>query len=570
MVSIRAASLLTLLAGVEAGSTWVEPEVRKSQDGVLETTFTVGVSEFHGEGISFLTRSYEGQVPGPTLLLKPGDTLKLTLKNALGDDSDVPALPNTTNFHTHGLHVSPLEDNVFVNVSGGDAHTYEIHVPEDHIQGTFYYHPHRLPADLIQVLGGMAGLIIVEDEETWPKELREMKRHAVVLQKWLWCRNATDPCGWNAAGHVMHTDHYWFPAIQHLEGPTTLPAVTSPADWTDVEYLSVNGVYQPTLEIEEGEHRYLRVLNTAVDIQLNLQLDEPCRMWVLGTDGTYIDGPRLVPNNKVILSTADRLDLIVQCPEAGQFELRNVLFSNEEVDYMGHPAYDEHSMPRAQSLFTFDVKRTENVKTKLPQSLPARPVWMHDLRTIPDEDVHIQRTVWMAGVPSVAGESSPYSYGVVNGIKLPGYWGDAVKPEFFLKQDRLEEWIIYNRPPNCTPLANDTDQCTIDGGDGTVWDTGSGHVLHMHTNHFQIVRTIPEDAQGLDFAVGEFHDTIFFGHNAPSLVIRFRFANFTGPTLYHCHYLKHTNQGMASAIVGVPGMAGMQAPCHNATGAVMV
>jgi FtsP/CotA-like multicopper oxidase with cupredoxin domain len=284
-------------------------------------------------------------------------------------------------------------------------------------------------------MGGMGGMIIVEDKETWPKELRELKQHAVVLQKWLWCTNATDPCGWNAAGHIMHTDHYWFPAIQHLEGPTTLPAVTSPADWTDVEYLSVNGVYQPTLEIGEGEHRYLRVLNTAVDIQLNVQLDKPCRMWVLGTDGTYIDGPRLVPNNKVILSTADRLDLIVQCPEAGQFELRNVLFSNEEVDYMGHPAYDEHSMPRAQSLFTFDVKRAENVKTKLPQSLPARPVWMHDLRTIPDEDVHIQRTVWMAGVPSVAGESSPYSYGVVNGIKLPGYWGDAVKPEFFLKQD---------------------------------------------------------------------------------------------------------------------------------------
>merc|ERR1711904_195438 len=144
----------------------------------------------------------------------------------------------------------------------------------------------------------------------------------------------------------------------------------------------------------------------------------------------------------------------------------------------------------------------------LPSTLPARPVWMQDLRDIPDSEVHVHREVWMAGVPSVAGKSSPYSYAMVNGVSNPNQY--TAKPEFELMQDRLEEWIIHNHPPNCTALANDTDQCTIDGGDGTVLDTGSGHVLHMHTNHFQIVRTIPPDAPGLDFAVGEFHDTVFF------------------------------------------------------------
>ena len=40
---------------------------------------------------------------------------------------------------------------------------YEYHVPLDHPTGTFWYHPHHIPGDLLQQLGGMSGLIIVEE-----------------------------------------------------------------------------------------------------------------------------------------------------------------------------------------------------------------------------------------------------------------------------------------------------------------------------------------------------------------------------------------------------------------------
>eukprot|EP00662_Eupelagonemidae_sp_cell21_P031626 gene31626-32860_t len=201
--AVAAAALAT-----SARSDWVEPDERASRDGVLDTTLTVGVSEYQAHGIRFKTRSYDGMIPGPTLRVKPGDLLRLTLRNTLGPDSGAAGAPNTTNLHPHGLHVAPSEDDIFANVSAGGSRTYEFHIPADHPQGGH----HRavvsrargapsLPGDLIQQLGGMAGLIVVEDTSTWPLRLRGMRQHPVVLQKWLWCRNASDPCGWNSLGH---------------------------------------------------------------------------------------------------------------------------------------------------------------------------------------------------------------------------------------------------------------------------------------------------------------------------------------------------------------------------------
>ena len=55
------------------------------------------------------TYGYNGGLPGPTLMVRPGDRLLLRLVNALDE---------VTNLHVHGLQVSPQGngDNVFVEV----------------------------------------------------------------------------------------------------------------------------------------------------------------------------------------------------------------------------------------------------------------------------------------------------------------------------------------------------------------------------------------------------------------------------------------------------------------------
>ena len=86
--------------------------------------------------------------------MAPGDVLRLTLANELDQ---------TTNLHTHGLHVSPEGngDNVFRMVEPGERATYEYVVPTDHPTGTFWYHPHHHGTVADQVFGGLFGALVV-------------------------------------------------------------------------------------------------------------------------------------------------------------------------------------------------------------------------------------------------------------------------------------------------------------------------------------------------------------------------------------------------------------------------
>jgi FtsP/CotA-like multicopper oxidase with cupredoxin domain len=64
-----------------------QPEILESLDGLLELTFTVDmVTSLNGDRIA---PGYNGQPIGPTLRLKVGDTLRLTLDNALEPNTDV-------------------------------------------------------------------------------------------------------------------------------------------------------------------------------------------------------------------------------------------------------------------------------------------------------------------------------------------------------------------------------------------------------------------------------------------------------------------------------------------------
>ena len=80
-------------------------------------------------------RTYEGAVPGPTLRLKPGDVLRIKLINDMPPNRDptpidhlLPHQFNTTNFHSHGLHVSPsgISDNVMRMMEPGESYDIEI------------------------------------------------------------------------------------------------------------------------------------------------------------------------------------------------------------------------------------------------------------------------------------------------------------------------------------------------------------------------------------------------------------------------------------------------------------
>ena len=108
----------------------------------------------------------------PTIEAKPGDTIKISLHDALdpqpGCEKSVPNINiphcfNSTNLHTHGLWVSPESpsDNVLLTLLPGKTEEYVYTVPADHPGGTLWYHPHNHGSTALQVGGGAAGALII-------------------------------------------------------------------------------------------------------------------------------------------------------------------------------------------------------------------------------------------------------------------------------------------------------------------------------------------------------------------------------------------------------------------------
>uniref|UniRef100_UPI0035D9BC42 multicopper oxidase domain-containing protein n=1 Tax=Janibacter limosus TaxID=53458 RepID=UPI0035D9BC42 len=106
-------------------------------------------------------QAFNGSLPGPTLRVAPGDTIRVAMTNGL----EAP-----TNLHVHGLHVSPEGngDNPFVSIAPGESFDYEFVLPADHPPGTYWYHPHRHGHVADRVAAGLYGAIIVEDPEPVP------------------------------------------------------------------------------------------------------------------------------------------------------------------------------------------------------------------------------------------------------------------------------------------------------------------------------------------------------------------------------------------------------------------
>jgi FtsP/CotA-like multicopper oxidase with cupredoxin domain len=169
----------------------LEPEVRRSLNGMLSTSLRCAYAYRDIGGFRLYLRSYEGGL-APTLRMKPGETLKIRLINDLPPNRDiVPSNPshphqfNNTNFHFHGAHCSPsgIADNVMRSMVPGKSYDVEVTLPEDHTRGTYWYHPHHHGSADVQVASGMAGAIIVEGDFADVPEIAQARERVMLLSE---------------------------------------------------------------------------------------------------------------------------------------------------------------------------------------------------------------------------------------------------------------------------------------------------------------------------------------------------------------------------------------------------
>jgi suppressor of ftsI len=116
-------------------------------------------------------RSYNGSIPGPMIMARPGELLRVGVRNSLtpydssgwNGDHNVPHMLDTTNLHLHGLEIVPhLFEPVgtsdataqMIAIRPGEQKIYEFQIPDDQPPGLFWYHPHHHGSTAVQAVSG--------------------------------------------------------------------------------------------------------------------------------------------------------------------------------------------------------------------------------------------------------------------------------------------------------------------------------------------------------------------------------------------------------------------------------
>ena len=140
---------------------------------LVELDLVVAPLDITYDWLTWTTRAFNGAVPGPTIMVKPGDQLKIHLYNELPanpddiaslEDKSEMRLQNSVNLHTHGLHVSsiaPADDVLNIQVHPGFEFHYEYSIVDSQTPGSFWYHPHFKGPATLQVRKSTTTLLLL-------------------------------------------------------------------------------------------------------------------------------------------------------------------------------------------------------------------------------------------------------------------------------------------------------------------------------------------------------------------------------------------------------------------------
>lgn len=275
-----------------AGLPLTSPLQVHAQHGILKVTLDASLETITVSGSKVRAQPFNGSLIGPTLHVRPGDTIEVTFRNAT---------PQNTNIHFHGMHVSPKGegDNVFRTFRPGTTVHSKITLPKDHSTGSYWYHAHYHGLTDPQLSGGMSGLIIVEGiKKLLPRKLRDVAEKQVIIRDLQ--TNPDDPSSVAMSFNEMDS-----------QGPTTR---------------LVNGLLKPRTALRSGETQLWHVANISSDLFYDVQL-EGHRFSVIAQDGTPVW--KVQRQGHLVMPPGRRFDVLVTGGAPGNHQLRTLAYPQE-------------------------------------------------------------------------------------------------------------------------------------------------------------------------------------------------------------------------------------------------
>lgn len=447
---------------------------------IYELSAVAGKSEFL-PGISTPTLGINGAYLGPTIRCRTGDRVTLRVKNTLAEP---------TTLHWHGLHVPARYD-------GGPHQVVEpgaVWEPSFEIKqkaSLCWYHSHLLGRTGEQVLRGLAGLFLIDDEES--RSLHLPSEYGVddiplVIQDRRFNRDGS-------------FDY--------------LSAMADTMLGYKGNVILVNGTVDPHFVLRRQRTR-VRILNGSNSRIYTLGRDDGTDLLVIGSDGSLLERP--VRQRRVRLGPGERVELLVDMQTNRAIRLmsypdRVTAGAMGPGMMMGGMTGNTETFPiielRAAQLETTDLSLPERL-IRVPSWTPAQAA---RTRTFTLD-------MAMMGMGGMMGRRTMDGLMGINGRSMSKSRIDVRVP-----LGSIEIWEIRN----ATPLT---------------------HSFHIHDIQFRVLARDGDPPMPTERGL---KDTVLVDPGSAVRVIA-EFADFAdsqNPYMYHCHILEHEDAGMMGQFVVV-------------------
>jgi FtsP/CotA-like multicopper oxidase with cupredoxin domain len=445
------------------------------------------------KGSSTVLDNNEGTYLSPTLRFKKGQKIRLILNNNL---------PAQSILHWHGLHVpANMDGNPMYAINQGQTYIYEFEILNR--AGTYWYHAHTHGATARQVYSGLAGLIIISDDQ---EQALKLPSDAYDLPLVIQDRS------FNNTNQLVYSAHM----MQRMQG-------------FQGEQILINGRPDFVLTVATRAYRF-RVLNGSNSRIYKLAWDDGTPLTVIGVDGGLLETPELHPF--VMLAPGERLELWMDFSQrkiGTELNLRSLQFdvgSHGGMGMMGGRGMMGGGMMSVNSLPTgsdypllkIKVDRKEQGYDSLPKLLT--PIAALQIKNATN-----------ASNPRAITLSMQHMSALLNGRS---YKMNDIQPDEIIPLNSLQLIEFDNG---------------FDGG-GMHGMMNMPHPMHLHGEQFQIIKrevnprfAASHATVSSGFIQKGWKDTVLVMPGEKVTVLK-PFNDFQGLFMYHCHNLEHEDMGM--------------------------
>lgn len=475
----------------------IPPELRADAGGTIKLDAQTGVMRFLGDRET-ATYGINGPYLGPALRLRRGETVTVQVTNNV---------PENITMHWHGLIIPGSADGGPHQVIA-PGKSWRTRFSVNQPAATLWYHPHYYPSTARLVINGLAGLLIVDDDEAGQLPL---------------------PSRWGVDDiPLIIQDRRFTPDARFFDRMNAIAVTNGYVG----DIALVNGALYPEARAARGWIR-LRILNGSNARGYKLGVSDNRSFYVIASDGGLLASP--VELKELQISAGERFEMLVDGRDGRAFD---VVALPVGQGIMRLPPFDG-PLP----LVTIRPDGADGAG-RLPSSLAVLPALPRQLPPVSQElamnmfhDMRGMMPLQQAGLPAMiqSGKTDP---AVVARV------ADLIVGDPALSQAEQ----LSSNGVNQKPFLLERIDFSAARDKDLRWRISEGrdrmaHPVHIHGCQFRI---ISRDGKPPEPKRAGWKDVAPISNGGVTeILMRFPYsASRDDPYMAHCHILEHEDSGM--------------------------